>query len=82
MPDLPARCATVIVSFAPLFRQRTWLHAEFLLVGAILTPGKRTVTSILRIAGLSRERHFVNFHRVLNRARWNGCAPFTCSLDC
>ncbi|QRM33529.1 transposase [Microvirga sp. VF16] len=72
MPDLPARFAAIIVAFAPLFRHRTWLHAEILLVGAILAPGKRTVTSILRITGLSRERHFVNYHRVLNRARWNG----------
>ncbi len=72
MPDLPARFAAIIVSFAPLFRHRTWHHAEILLVGAILAPGKRTVTSILRITGLSRERHFVNYHRVLNRARWSG----------
>src|ERR671912_2259139 len=72
MPNLPARFATIIVAFAPLFRHQTWLHAEILLVGAILTPGKRTVTSILRIIGLSRERHFVNYHRVLSRARWNG----------
>jgi hypothetical protein len=72
MPDLPARFAAIIVAFASLFRHRTWRHAEILLVGAILAPGKRTVTSILRITGLSRERHFVNYHRVLNRARWNG----------
>jgi DDE superfamily endonuclease len=71
MPDLPARFAAIIVAFAPLFRHRTWRHAEVLLVGAILAPGKRTVTSILRITGLSRERHFVNYHRVLNRARWS-----------
>jgi DDE superfamily endonuclease len=38
----------------------------------MLAPGKRTVTSCLRILGLSRERHFVNYHRVLNRARWSG----------
>ena len=72
MLHLPARFAAIIVSFAPLFRHRTWHHAEILLVGAILAPGKRTVTSILRITGLSRERHFVNYHRVLNRARWSG----------
>src|SRR5215210_8209841 len=72
MPNVPTRFATIIVAFAPLFRHQTWLHAEILLVGAILTPGKRTVTSILRIIGLSRERHFVNYHRVLSRARWNG----------
>jgi len=41
-----------------------------LLTGAILAPGKRTVASILRINGLVRERRFVNYHRVLNRAAW------------
>jgi DDE superfamily endonuclease len=72
MLHLPARFAAIIVAFAPLFRHRTWHHAEILLVGAILAPDKRTVTSILRISGLSRERHFVNYHRVLSRARWSG----------
>jgi len=72
MPDLPARFAAIILSFAPLFRHPTWRHAEVLLTGAILAPGKRTVTSILRITGLSRERHFVNYHRVLSRACWSG----------
>jgi hypothetical protein len=43
---------------------------KVLLIGAILAPSKRTVTSLLRIMGLSRERRFVNYHRVLNRARW------------
>jgi hypothetical protein len=44
------------------------------LVGAILAPGRRTVSSILRISGLCRERRFVNYHRVLNRASWSGRA--------
>src|SRR3712207_1787157 len=69
---LPSRFAAVIPAFAPVFlQQRTWRHAELLLIGAILTPGKRTVTSLLRIAGLSRERRFANYHRVLNRVVWN-----------
>jgi hypothetical protein len=72
MPDLPARFAAIILPFAPLFCHRTWRHAQVLLIGAILAPGKRTVTSILRITGLSREHHFVNYHRVLNRAHWSG----------
>ena len=68
---LPSRFATVISAFAPVFlQQRTWCRAELLLIGAILAPGKRTVTSLLRIAGLSRERRFANYHRVLNRAAW------------
>ena len=69
---LPSRFAGVILTFAPVFvQQRTWWHAQLLLLGAILTPGQRTVSSILRIVGLRRERHFVNYHRVLNRAVWN-----------
>jgi len=69
---LPACFATIILTFIPVFlQQRTWRHAELLLIGAILAPGKRTVTSLLRIAGLSRERRFTNYHRVLNRVAWD-----------
>ncbi|SDE53225.1 transposase, partial [Belnapia rosea] len=74
MLTLPARFAAVILCFAPLLQQRSWRHAEVLLVGAILAPGRRTVSSILRISGLCRERRFVNYHRVLNRAAWSGRA--------
>jgi DDE superfamily endonuclease len=72
MLRLPSRFADIILAFAPLFVQRrTWRHARLLLLAALLTPGQRTVSSILRIVGLRRERHFVNDHRVLNRAVWN-----------
>ena len=74
MARLPVRFAAVILCFAPLFFQRSWRYAEVLLVGAILAPGRRTVTSILRITGLARERRFVNYHRILNRAAWSGRA--------
>ena len=70
MLRLPSRFASVILAFAPLFLQRSWRHAEVLLTGAILAPGQRTVTSILCITGLARERRFVNYHRVLSRAAW------------
>src|SRR3954464_11757819 len=74
MLRLPARFAAVILCFAPLFRQLTWRHAQVLLIGAILVPGQRTVTNILRISGLCWERRFVNYHRVLNPAAWSGRA--------
>jgi len=70
MLALPSRFAAVILAFAPLFLHRSWRHVEVLLIGAILAPGQRTVTNILRIAGLVREWRFVNCHRVLNRAAW------------
>ncbi len=71
MPRLPLRFAAAILTFAPLFSHRSWRQAEVLLVGAILAPGKRTASSLLRISGLARERRFVNYHRVLNRAVWD-----------
>ena len=72
MPRLPARFAALVRAFTPVFlQQRTWRHAELLLIGAILAPGKRTVTSLLRIAGLGRERRSTDYHRVLNRAAWS-----------
>ena len=72
MLRVPARFATILVAFAPVFVQaRTWQHAQMLVLGALLVPGQRTVCSILRIIGLRRERHFVTYHRVLNRAVWD-----------
>jgi hypothetical protein len=71
MPKLPPEFAPIILAFAPLFRKAsTWKHAQLLLLGAILAPGKRTVTSAMRILGLSADRHFQNYHRVLSRAVW------------
>ncbi len=64
----------LIVRFAPLFSKRVWEHAKVLVVGAILAPGKRTVSAALRVMGLSEEEHFQNYHRVLNRAVWSTLA--------
>jgi hypothetical protein len=71
MPTLPPELTSIILAFAPLFFHRVWPCAQVLLVGAILAPGKRTVTSALRVMGLSADRHFQNYHRVLNRAVWS-----------
>src|SRR5687768_15963741 len=67
---LPRLLVTVIGAFAPMFSKRVFEHVKLLLVGAILAPGKRTVTSVLRVMGQSDDRHFQNYHRVLSRARW------------
>src|SRR3954447_15623055 len=62
---------SLLQSFALLFDSRVWHCAQLLLVGAILAPGKRTVTAVLRIVGRGNEKRFQNYHRVLNRARWS-----------
>ena len=71
---LPPDVLTIIRGFAPLFTTRVWRRAQVLLIGAILPPGKRTVTAVLRIMGLEQERCFKNYHRVLSRAQWSGLA--------
>ena len=71
MFTLPDAYSTLIWRFARVFSARVWRHAQVLLVGAILAPGKRTVTSALRVMGLSDEEHFQNYHRVLSRAVWS-----------
>ena len=74
MLTLPSEYLTLIQVFAPLFSERVWCHIQVLVIGALLAPGKRTVTAVLRIMGLSQEKHFQNYHRVLNRAVWSSLA--------
>lgn len=74
MLTLPVELANLIVAFAPLFSKPVFEHLHVLIAGAILAPGKRTVTSALRVMGLSADKHFQNYHRVLNRAVWSSLA--------
>jgi DDE superfamily endonuclease len=64
----------LLLAFAPLFCPSVWCPAQILLLGAILAPGKRTVTAVLRIVGLSHEKNFQKYHRVLHRACWSSRA--------
>jgi hypothetical protein len=69
---LPPKMVQVLAPFALLFSKRVWRHAQVLLIGAILAPGRRTVSSALRAMGLNQEKRFHRYHRVLNRASWSG----------
>ena len=71
MLTLPDAIIPVLQPFSMLFQHRTWMKSQVLLVGAILSPGKRTVTSALRVMGLSDDRSFARYHHVLNRAAWS-----------
>jgi hypothetical protein len=68
---LPPQMVQVLAPFVPLFSKRVFRHARVLLIGAILAPGTRTVSSALRAMGLDRERRFHRYHRVLSRASWS-----------
>jgi hypothetical protein len=54
MRTLPAQMIRVLTLFAPLFSEHVWRHVQVLVAGAILAPGKRTVSSALRAMGSSR----------------------------
>jgi hypothetical protein len=66
-----AEFEALVLAFAPLFTQPTLGKARQLLIGALLSPGRRTVTAALRISGMEAQRTFQNYHRVLSRARWS-----------
>ena len=68
---LPPKMVQVLAPFAPLFSKRVFRHAQVLLIGAILAPGRRTVSSALRAMGLNQEKRFHRYHRVLSRASWS-----------
>ncbi len=58
MLDLAGCVIDQLGQFAPAtYRKRTWQKVEALVVGAILTAGKRTVSAGLRVMGLSSERN-------------------------
>ena len=57
--------------FRSIFTAPTWEHALVLLLGAVLTPGKRTVSAALRVTGRDTASNFTRYHQVLNRARWS-----------
>ena len=58
MLTLPSEMIALLAAFAPEFSKRVWELAQVLLVGTILSPHKRTVTSALRAMGLSQEKGF------------------------
>jgi hypothetical protein len=71
MLNLPAPIMTLLEPFRPVFHLSTWNKVQALLVGAILAPRKRTVTSALRAVGLAEATGFSKYHQVLNRAVWS-----------
>jgi len=64
---------TILTNFAPaIYRESTWYKVEVVVAGAILATGKRTMSAVLRVMGLSGERNYAMYHHVLSRAVWSG----------
>jgi hypothetical protein len=73
-PLVPPALVAWLSVFRPCFTAPVWNHILVLLTGAVLAPGKRTVSQALRVMGLADEPSFGRYHKVLSRARWDARA--------
>jgi hypothetical protein len=71
---VPTLLLTWMAPLRGFFTAPVWDHVLVLVAGAVLAPGKRTVTAALRIMGLQAISNFTVYHQVLNRARWSSRA--------
>ncbi len=73
MPTPSPEIVQLLATFATAMSAPTFHNALALIYGAILAPGRRTVTAALRVLGMSQgqDSNFSKYHRVLSRARWS-----------
>jgi hypothetical protein len=74
MLNFPDEFIVIMIQYSGMFSKPVYSHVKLLLAGAILAPGKRTVSSVLSILGLSQEGKFHKYHRVLSHAHWSALA--------
>ncbi len=70
----PPVLAGWMAAFRDHFSAPVWFRVLVLVAGAVLAPGKRTVSQALRVMGLAAKPGFSRYHEVLNRARWESRA--------
>lgn len=75
MLALPAAAEPLIVSLSVAFTDPTFKRIVPLIVGAILTLGRRTVTAVLRTMRTLATGHWSDYHRVFSRAAWTLWLP-------
>jgi hypothetical protein len=68
---VPPVLVPLMAAFRDFFTAPVWNHVLVLVTGAVLTPGKRTVSAALRIMGLSDAADFALYHHVLSQAHWD-----------
>src|SRR3954467_11474788 len=68
---VPRSLADWMGPFVRCFTGATWDHVLVLVAGALLSPGRRTVTAALRVMDLDQTASFAVYHRVLSTACWS-----------
>jgi len=64
----------LVAAFSVAFTRPTYQRVIVLILGAILSPRRRTVTAILQTVGPLAKGHWSDFHRVLCRRVWRNRA--------
>jgi hypothetical protein len=67
----PACAIPVLTMFRPAFSAPTYHRFLILVLAAILTTGRRTVTNLLRTVQYQAQGHASSYHRVLSQRRWS-----------
>jgi len=68
MLSVPIAFRSAMGVFAPVFSRPVWPHVKVLMTGAVLAPGPRPVTALLRMMGRRAAPDFQTSHRVRKRA--------------
>ena len=68
---LPSAAEPLIMSFSIAFTEPTFQRFGCLLVGAVLTRGRHTVTAVLRTLGQWAPGHYTAYHRLFSWAVWS-----------
>lgn len=71
---LPPEARPLVAAFVFSFTNPTYQRFSTLLVGAVLTTGRRTVANLLRTLRHLAPGHRTDYQRVLSRAPWSGLA--------
>jgi DDE superfamily endonuclease len=69
--NVPACAMPVLTMFRPAFSTPTYHGFLLLVLAAVLTTGRRTVTNLLRTVRDQAQGHASFYHRVLSQRRWS-----------
>ncbi|MBE7458648.1 MAG: transposase [Planctomycetia bacterium] len=71
MFTFPQAAEPLISAFSIAFSRRTFQRVGVLILGAILSLRRRTITAMLGAVGPAARGHWSDFHRVFSRAAWS-----------
>jgi len=83
--NVPDVAGPVLSMLQPTFSTPTYHRCLVLMLGAIVTTGRQTITNILRTVPPDAKGHISSYHRVFSRRRWSAWVLarllITCLLD-